>query len=152
MKDAYEKAKKEHPVLPSYNELNHEFELFVIDHPDFILRQVKQRIADKLDTFVSLLESFISPDPGSLTQMYECRMFTNGEQKLIVELYRHIMSNYRLLLETDLIADDKTDAETIRKVFDMWSADKKQLLPFVKKVRDGWQRHVEPREFLEYLG
>lgn len=152
MKDAYEKARKDHSVLPQYDELNHEFELFVIDHPDFILRQVKRRMAEKLDTFASLLESLISPDPGSLTQMYECRVFTDAERKLMVELYRHIMSSYRLLLETDLFADDKTDAETIRKVFDMWSADKKQLLPFVKKVRDSWQKHVEPREFLEYLG
>lgn len=152
MKEAFEKARKSYPVLPEYDALNHEFELFVIDHPDFILRQVKRRMAEKLDTFASLLESLISPDPGSLTQMYECRVFTNGEKKLMVELYRHIMSNYRLLLETDLIADDKTDAETIRKVFDMWYADKAQLLPFVKKVRDSWQKHVEPREFLEYLG
>jgi hypothetical protein len=84
--------------------------------------------------------------------MYECRCFTNGEKRQILDIFRHLMEHYRSLLETDLIGEDKTDAETIRRIYDIWQQDKKQLIPLIKKIRECWQKHVEPKEVLEYLG
>jgi hypothetical protein len=62
------------------------------------------------------------------------------------------MEQYRLIMETDVIGDDKLDAETIRKNYDLWIQEKKQIAPLMKKVRECWQKHFEPQEILEYLG
>ena len=62
------------------------------------------------------------------------------------------MEQYRALLETDLMCDDEKDVQLIRKIFDLWLQEKKIILPLLKKLRECWQKHVEPKEILEYLG
>ena len=152
IKEAYDKLKKEHPILPEFDKINKEFELELLESDKFLLRHIKRKIAERMEPVLDLLENSLNPDPNSLTAMYECRCFTNGEKKQIIEVFRHLMEQYRSLLETDLIGEDKTDAETIRKIYDIWHQDKKIILPLLKKLRECWQKHVEPKEILEYLG
>ncbi|MEM3154236.1 MAG: hypothetical protein QW165_01570 [Candidatus Woesearchaeota archaeon] len=152
IKDAYEKARKEHPILPEWNKINNEFELELIEQKAFILRQVKRKIGEKIEQVLDLFESAITPDPNSFTAMYECRCYTNGEKKQLIDIFRHLMEQYRAIMETDVIADDKLDAELIRKIHDLWQQDKKQIAPLIRKMRECWQKHVEPKELLEYLG
>ena len=152
IKEVYDKLKKEHPILPEWEKINKEFELALIEQEHFLLRQIKRKIAEKFEPVMDLLEHSLNPDPNSFSDMYECRCFTNGEQKQILDIFRHLMEQYRSLLETDLIGDDNKDAETIRRLYDTWHENKKLLLPLLKKIRECWQKHVEPKEILEYLG
>lgn len=150
--EAYEKLKKEHPILPEYHKLDKEFEISTIENEEFLIREIKKKVGERYEPILELLEHIISPDPGSLSDVYECRTFTNGEKTQIVTLFKHLMSNYRMLLETDLLGDDNKDAETIKKVSEAWMTDKKQLAPFFKKLREGWEKQIEAKEILEYLG
>ncbi len=151
-KEAYEKLKKEFGILPDYDKINKEFEISTIEKTDFLLREIKRKIAQRIEPVMDLLERTINPDPNSFSDLCECRCFTNGEKRQIIDVFRHLMEQYRSLLETDLIGEDKLDAETIRKIYDIWLQEKKQVLPFLKKIRECWQKHVEPKELLEYLG
>ena len=152
IKEAYEHLKKEQPILPEFDKINKEFELELIESEKFLYGQIKKKIAEKMEPLIELLEHAISPDPNSFSDLYEFRCFTNGEKKQLVDVFRHLMDKYRSLLESDLIGEDKTDAETIRKVYDEWMQEKKTVIPMLKKMREGWQKHVEPKEILEYLG
>ncbi len=152
IKEAYDKLKKEHPILPEFDKINKEFEIELIESDKFLLRHIKRKIAERMEPVLDLLENSLNPDPNSLTAMYECRCFTNGEKKQITDVFRHLMEQYRSLLETDLIGEDELDAQTIRKIYDIWHQDKKIILPLLKKLRECWQKHVEPKEILEYLG
>ncbi len=152
IKEAYNQIKKEHPILPDFEKINKEFELSTIETPEFILRNVKRKIAEKLEPLIEVLEHIINPDPNSLVDMYECKCFTNGEKKQIIDVFRHMMEQYRILMETDILCEDKTDAETIKRFFDVWMQEKKILLPMLKKIHESWQKQVEPKEILEYLG
>jgi len=152
IKEAYETARKEHPVLPEIDKINKEFEISLIENEDFLLRHVKRKIAERMEPVLDILENSLNPDPNSLTAMYECRCYTNGEKKQIIDVFRHLMEQYRSLLETDLIGDDEIDAQTIRRIYDIWQQDKKIVIPLLKKLRECWQKHVEPKEILEYLG
>ena len=152
IKDKYAEIRKEHPILPEFDKINHEFEIADIEQDNFLLRQIKRKIGEKFEPVLELFQSSLNPDTNSFSDMYECRCFTNGEKKQILEIFRHLMEQYRSLLETDLIGDNNTDAETIRRIYDIWHENKKLLLPLLKKIRECWQKHVEPKEILEYLG
>ncbi len=152
IKEAYDKLKKEHPILPDFDKINKEFEIELIESESFLLRHIKRKIAERIEPVMDVLERSINPDPNSFSDMYECRCFTNGEKRQVMDIFRHLMEHYRSLLETDLIGEDKTDAETIRKIYDIWQQDKKLIIPLMKKIRECWQKHVEPKEILEYLG
>ena len=152
IKQTYETVRKEHPLLPEFDKINKEFELETIEQEQFFLRQIKRKIAEKLEIALALLEKIINPDTASLADIYECRVFTNGEKKQIMEHYRHLMEHYRALFETDLIGDDATDAETIFKLYDTWMKTKPHIIPVLKKMRESWQKQIEPEQILEYLG
>lgn len=152
VKENYNNLKKEHPILPDFDKINKEFELDLIESEFFLLRQIKKQIADKLEPLAQILEHIINPDPNSLVDMYECRCFSNGEKKQVTDVFRHMMEQYRALLETDLMSDDNVDAEIIRKTYDCWMQDKKMIIPLLRKLKECWQKHVEPKEILEYLG
>ncbi len=152
IKESYNNIKKEHPVLPEFDKINREFELDLIESELFLLRQVKRQIIEKLEPLTEILEHIINPDPNSLVDMYECKCFTNGEKKQVTDVFRHMMEMYRALLETDLIGDDNADAAIIKKTYDSWLQDKKIIIPLIKKLSECWQKHVEPKEILEYLG
>jgi len=148
----YEELRKIHSVLPEYDSVNKEFEISTIQPPEFLLRNIKRKIAETMEPYLDLLERLTSPRPDSFTDMYETSAFTNEEKAQLVQLYRHFMEQYRGILETDLIGDDKTDATFIRTVHDKWIADKKQFLPLIITLREFWHQHVEEKEMLDYLG
>ncbi len=152
IKDAYDKLKKEHPILPEFDKINREFQLSTIEDEDFLLSGIKERIADTIEPVIQVIERIVQPDPNMLSDMYESTCFTKGEKNLLFDIYRKLMQTFRLLLETDLQHEDKTDAETIKKTYDEWQATRKQIVPYVKKMREHWQKHFEPKEILEYLG
>ena len=152
VKEAYEKLRKEHPVLPEFNRINKEFEIARIESDKFLLKDIKKKIAERMEPVLDIMERNINPDPNRFSDMFECRGFTNGEKRQLMDVFRHLMDEYRALLETDLIGEDKADAELIAKIYSSWLHDKKQILPFIKKIRESWQKHVEPKEVLEYLG
>ncbi|MBW2969650.1 hypothetical protein KY309_02665 [Candidatus Woesearchaeota archaeon] len=151
-KEAYDKLKKEHGILPDFNAINREFELEFIEPQCFPLRLIKRKIAERLEPVLEILEHVVNPDPNNFVDMCECRCFTNGEKKQILDIFRHMMEEYRSLLETDLLCDDEKDAQLIRKIYDLWVQEKKLVLPIIKKLKGCWQKHVEPKEVLEYLG
>lgn len=150
MKETYQELKKEYPILPEYDSLNKEFDISLIEDGN-ILREILKKIGERYEPVLETMERIISPDPSSIADMYECRVFTNGEKKQLFDVFRHSMMNYRMLLEADL-ADEKTQTETIKKAHEAWQNDKKQILPFIKKLKESWQKHIEAKEILEYLG
>ncbi len=152
IKDAYDKLKKEHPILPDFDKINKEFQLSTMESEDFLLSGIKERIADTIEPVIQVIERIIQPDPNMLTDMYESTCFTKGEKNQLFDIYRTLMQTFRLLLETDLQKEDKTDAEVIKKTYEEWQTVRKQIAPYVKKMREHWQKHFEPKEILEYLG
>ena len=152
IKEAYDKLKKEHPILPEFDKINKEFQLSTIEQEDFLLNEIKQKIADTIEPVIQVIERIIQPDPNMLSDMYESTCFTKGEKNLLFDIYRKLMQTFRLLLETELQHEDKTDVETIKKSYDEWQTTRKQIVPYIKKMREHWQKHVEPKEILEYLG
>lgn len=152
IKETYQKLQKEHPLLPDFDKLNNEFEISTIENEEFLLREIMRAMAERLEQSVQILERLISPDPNSFTDLHECRSFTAGEKKQLIDTFRNLMKHFRLLLETELALEPKKDAEAIRAVFDMWQKERKQIAPAIKKIKESWEKQVEPKEVLEYLG
>lgn len=138
--------------LPPYDVLNTEFEISTIEGDAFPLRKIKRKIADKLEPLLDTLEHIINPDPNRFTDMYEARHFNSAERKELLTIFQHLMEHYRLLLETDVLADDKNDAQAITAVTTAWQNAKQQLQPHLKKLRECWQHRVEPQHIVDYLG
>lgn len=152
MEKAYELLKKEHGILPEFEHIDKEFEISTIDDSKFLLRKIKKKMADRIVPVLDILEQILSPDASSFTDLYEFKCFTDGEKKQAFELFQTLMQQYRLLLETDILGDDEKDVQAIRSFYDKWKQQKKTAAGFVKKIRQCWEKDIEAKEILEYLG
>jgi hypothetical protein len=152
MKEEYNKIKKEFD-LPDFDILNYEFEIIDLDPTEFLLREIKRKINDKISDACELLAKLIQPEPTSLTDLYEYRCFDDDAKNKIFELFSKILYIKRKINESELLLDDKIDAAIIKEAADTWPKLRKQLIPFVTELKACWKNPPETdKEVTGYLG
>ena len=152
-KKEYEELRKKFNALPKFDELDAAFEISTIEQETHLLRAVKEKIKEKMEKIASFIESFIQPDTNSFTDIYEFRCLNDEDKETVFNLYKKLMLLGRTLTESDFAQDDTKDAETINSALGFWNDFRKEILPFVGKVKDCWaQASKEDQQWREYLG
>ena len=137
--------------LPSFNEVNEEFEISDIDKDDFLLREIRRKIAEKLEIYMKFLEEILQPET-TLSNMYESKIFNDAEREEIFKIYKKLMFLNRLSIETSVNEDDKKSSEYINIIFKEWNEIKSQFSKFVTKAKESWLKDIDIKEELRYLG
>ncbi len=151
IKEKYDKLKKRYN-LPSFDDINNEFEISIIDNDEFLLRGIRRKIAEKIEAYTKFLEEQILQPSTDVSNMYEFKVFDDEERKEIFKIYKRLMFFSRFSIEAGLYEDDKKTAEFIKSVFDEWNELKKKLLKFVVKVKESWLKEKDIKEDLGYMG
>ena len=146
----YDKFKKY--GLPSFKDLNNEFEISSIENENFLLREIINKIVDRTDFFSRLFEDLLQPDPSLLRSMQEAKIFNEEERKVIYDLYKKLMVINRKSVEISLNRDEKEEANFIKKSFDEWKELKTSTSQIVDKIKDSWKKETYSKEKLSYLG
>jgi len=142
---------KEKYSLPDFDELNNEFEISTIEHEDFLLRQIRKKIADKINVMGEFLECLLSPDTA-MANLYEYKAFDDNERKKIFELYKRLKVLEKLALELSLNHDDEKDAEFIKDVFSSWNKMRSEITSFIKKIKNFWENESTEEYKAGYFG
>lgn len=150
IKKEYEKLQKKHN-LPSFDEVNNELEIVLFESEDFLLRQVRRKVSERIDSIIEPLGSLLQPSAESMIDMHECRFFDDKDKKKIIDIYKKLMILSRQALEADIEHDDNADAAVIKDFFKEWLVLKKDILVFLKKMKVCWEKETEIEEKLEYF-
>jgi hypothetical protein len=137
--------------LPDFNALNNEFEISVIESTDFLLRQVRRKISEKVEVYSDVLVKLIQPE-SSMCEMFECKVLAEKDKEDIYSLLMRLMFIQRYGLEVEVIANDAQNAEFINYVFDNWQDIKQKFLIIASKLKDSWKKEHLIKEKLEYFG
>lgn len=148
---AYEALKIKY-TLPSFSELDAEFEICSIEEENCTLRNICKKIHERIDGAVQIIEKIIQPDPNSYIDLYECKFFTHSEKDTLLKLFREMMFVSRTILELDLLQDEKASADFIRQFYGEWLGMKKTLLPIILNLKNAWKEDKRNKEKLDYLG
>jgi hypothetical protein len=100
MKEKYEELRKKFPILPEYEEINKEFEIETIEKPS--IQEIRKKIGEKLEFCLEILEKILNPEPGSIIDLYECKILTEKEKKTCFEIFKKTAYLYRELIETEI--------------------------------------------------
>jgi len=149
-KEQYLKVQKKY-ALPSFEQLDQEFDLGSLEENSLPLRQVRKRISEVLESFVNILENIMHPE-SSISGLYECKILDDQQKELLFSSYRQIMRMLRYSLEIELKSSEEQDAVFIRDTFKLWPQIKKSLLPFIIKLKESWEKESVSQEDLGYLG
>ena len=146
----YEKLRKKHK-LPTFAELDNDFEISRIEAEGFPLREIRKKIIDKLHEVGSLVEEVLNPDT-SLADLYESRIFGEEEKRLIFELYKKLMAFIRHSAVLAIQCDEKLEAEFIKSFYADWKKLKPELLKFATKIKGSWEKETAENESIGYMG
>jgi len=150
MQEEFDKVAKKFS-LPSFEELDYEFEISTLEK-EFLLRNIKRRVEDKLTYLAQLLSDIIQPNTESLASLYECNHFSEEEKEEILKIVRVLQYQLRALAESYIAMDDTADAKLITEITKEFPHLRKQSLPLVAKLKEVWKIEQDFKEVLEYLG
>jgi RNA processing factor Prp31 len=150
LKAEYEKLRQKYK-LPSFDELNNEFEIYDIKPNSFIIREIRRRIIRKMEDFLSLLNPILNPNPNSLHSMIETKIFEKQDMEPMFEFYKKLFQLAHKSIPASL-ESESAEAAWINEVWKAWPDLKKQITGYSKKITEGWGK-VEPEVFTDkYLG
>lgn len=150
IEEQYDKFKKY--GLPSFKDLNNEFEIASIENENFLLREIISKVVDRTEFFSRLFEDLLQPDPSLLRSMQEAKIFNEEERKSIYAIYKKLMVINRKSVEVSLNRNEKEEANFINKTFDEWKELKTSISQIVDKIKDSWKKETYSKEKLSYLG
>ncbi|MBW2976937.1 hypothetical protein KY347_05825 [Candidatus Woesearchaeota archaeon] len=138
--------------LPKFEELDREFEISTLEHKGFLIRNILRKIAEKLETYTEAIGNIIHPDASSLSSMHEMKFFSDEEKDGMYKLFKKLMKSNREIAALVLSADEKEEAEFLNKFFNEWESIKKELLDYITKMKESWEKETTMDEDLGYFG
>ena len=138
--------------LPKFKEIDNEFEISTLESPSFLMRDILRKIEDKLIFYIDVIGNLVHPDASSLSNMYEVRYFSDDEKDDIYNLFKKLMKVDRNIIEVVLKNDEKEQAAFLSKVFEDWMEIKKELLKYIVKMKESWEKQSTIEEDTAYFG
>ena len=151
IQEAYKKLAKKYS-LPAFEAVNHELELSTIENADFLLRDIRHKLVERIDFFAKLIEEQLHPEGASFSSLNESSDFTESEKKKIYVLYKKLMFIIRRGIETVVENDENDVAAYISTTFAAWHELKKEISAYTAKLKESWAKDIEYKEDLGYMG
>ncbi len=148
--EAYEKLRKKYD-LPPYDVLNSEFEISGLEK-DFLLRNMIRYVIEKFEFYTKLIDTELLQPDTTLASLHESRFFTNGEKTKLYEIFMQLMHLQRGAVEAVLKRNEKDEAEYINNTLKEWQEIRKELLPFVTKLKTAWTNKQMISQEISYFG
>jgi hypothetical protein len=147
----YTELKKKHS-LPDFALMDKEFEISTIDKPAFLIRAIRRKIGERLESITQLLDPFLQPDAGSFCSLYEYRCFTESERKEILKHYQILMALHKASIVADLSIDDAQDALFIVRAAADFPQARQALKAILQKLVDSWPKQIQQKDVVGYFG
>ena len=147
----YNKLSKKYK-LPKFKEIDDEFEISTFETPRFLIRNILRRIEEKLEFYIEVIGNLVHPDASSISTMYEVRYFSDEEKNEMYNLFKILMKSNRHIIELILINDVKSQTEFLNNFFVDWLTMKKELINYLDKMKESWEKESTIEEDLGYFG
>ena len=141
LKSDYEKLRKQYK-LPTFNELNVEFEIEKLQdrETDFLLRQTRRALVEKVAVVIRFLEIIVNPAEGQ-APLYIFSVLKNVSpemRKVIEKVYKELTIIELGSLSLDIEYDEKNEVKFINEISGKWPRIKKDLKDITNKLGVVW--------------
>jgi len=131
--------------LPLFEDMNREFQIEKITdfETDFILKEARKYITDKLFGYLRFLESIITPSNAPMFVFAIVKTLGAQERERIMELYKKISKIEVEVIRLDLEYFEQLEAEAVKRYYLFWQEIKKELIEIVEIIKKNWDTKVE---------
>ena len=138
--------------LPKFKEIDAEFEISSLENEKFLIKNILRNISEKLEFYIEFISNLVHPDGSSISSMYEIRFFSEDEKNDMYNLFKRLMKIDRNIVEMVLKNDEKEQSDFLNKFFTDWQNMKKELLKYIEKMKDSWEKQSTIEEDIGYFG
>lgn len=124
--------------LPEFSELNEDFGIETIaEHEtDFLIREIKKCVTDKISNATRLIETLLNPTNSSMFIFSIVKSLDAEDRKKLGEMYKQLSELGLESLILDIESSEKQDADFIKKINEFWNQSKHELVSIFNKVKD----------------
>ena len=135
LKKKFEELEKKYK-LPSFAELDENFEIFKIDREsDALLRAVRKQMMEKIVNSVGFVEMLLNP--VNVPRMYFAYMKTMvmEDKNVLEKIYSAFSELIVSSLQAEVDYNEKNEAELIKKINQIWKANKNGFVKILENVK-----------------
>jgi len=152
-KKRLDKLKKDYEILrkkynlPNFDKINDDFEIEKLaeKETDFLIRNVRREILEKIANYMKFLEALLNPTNAPLLFMVLTNQITEKEKKIVNELYTKFG---KYLIKSTLLDNDsneKKEAELILEIYKEWGEIKKQFKELIEVFDASFEKKKEKK-------
>lgn len=140
LKKDYVKYQKKYK-LPSFQQLNEDFsiERIVEVETDYLLREIRKTISDKLFNYLRFVEGILNPVNAPMFVFSIIKALTENEKQIFSEMYKKLAKMEIQLFEIDISYDEKKEADFIKQSYKLWQEIKKDASDVTAVIRKNWE-------------
>ena len=143
IKKSYEPLRRKYK-LPEFSELNKEFEIEKTQEheTEFILREIRKDVGEKVGAFLRFLETILNPVMGPIFILNSIKNLNNKDKDLIKENYEILVDLEIKAISLDVDYNEKAEAEFIKEAYKKWQ----DIKPDIKEIIDSLRKAQETKE------
>jgi hypothetical protein len=150
IKGEYEAYKKKYPRLPSFQEINNEFEIVHVeieeDAKDYFLRAIRKRMQEKVGYYCHIIEYILYPSGQSPIGMHEANSIDEETKKTIAAVHKKLMFQDRNSMVRNVTNDEEKDVDHIISCYNAMLEVKTDMEKFTESIRDIWIKEIPKEE------
>lgn len=152
IKKQYEPLKKKYK-LPEFSKLNEEFEIEKIQEKetDFLLREIRRAISDKIAAFLRFFELFLNPQAAPIFVLTSLKNFTVKEKEAIENIYKELVKLELVSVSLDISYKESKEGQFILEALKKWQ----EMKPEIQEIADSivkFQGKVGEKKGKSYFG
>ncbi|MCK4647406.1 hypothetical protein KAT24_00575 [Candidatus Pacearchaeota archaeon] len=144
LKKEYAKLQKRYG-LPTFEELNNYFEVEKAseNETDFLLREIRKLIAERLFNYLRFIESLLNPVNVPMFVYSIIKTFDVQEKEKLTEIYKKLAKREVELIELDIDSTEEKEAQFIKESYRLWQGIRKDVLEVIDAIKKNWDTKVE---------
>jgi len=134
VKDKYE-LKKHTYSLPDFSKFAEDFDIEKAGdkETDFIIREIRRIVIEKVSAYIHLFETILNPSSGSLLIFSVIKNLDHDDKKDIRDLYKKLASMEITAMKLDTIYNENAEADFIIKTYNDWQEIKLKINKIFEK-------------------
>ncbi len=135
VKKRYKELEKKYN-LPPFEELNKNFyiEKIADSETDFLTREIRRFISDKVYNYLRFVETLINPANAPMFIFAAIKLLTPDDKKKLGEIYQKLSEIDLDLIRLDISSTEEEDVKFIMNALASWNQIKSDLSGIVKKI------------------
>ena len=139
LKERYKAVQEKHG-LPSFEELNEDFNIEKATEPEteILIREIRKYVGDKIFNYMRFIESLLNPVNAPMFTLSIVKLLNVEERKKLEDIYKEMMKSEVAFIKLDLEFSEEKEAQFIKDSCEFWKRIKIDLLEILGKIDSRW--------------